>query len=223
MKKIIAKLVFILVAASCSNTPELETGDIKAVMLLKDAFDKSKNDKGFVDARNLLTREQISAAAIPILFVELKSGQNGTLTPYPGKGLGETWLGADGATITMERGILKASRGMGDDLMGAVSSMPAWSTIGSSSVSYTREVSYITGNNKISKRLLVCKIKKNNTPEIIKIWEINFNTSKYEEDCKHDGLNITNTYYLDNKNIVRQSHQYHSQTLGYIFTQRLDK
>ena len=37
-------------------------------------------------------------------------GQNGTLTPYPGKGIGQTWLGADGATITMEQGVLKASK-----------------------------------------------------------------------------------------------------------------
>ena len=80
----------------------------------------------FVDARNLLSREQIDAAKIPVLFVELESGQNGTLTPYPGHGLGQTWLGADGATITLERGILKASRGMGDDLMGSSSSMPSW-------------------------------------------------------------------------------------------------
>ena len=34
-----------------------------------------------MDARNLINREQIDAANIPVLFVELASGQNGTLTP----------------------------------------------------------------------------------------------------------------------------------------------
>ena len=85
--------------------------------------------KQLIDARNLINRKQIDAANIPVLFVELASGQNGTLTPYPGQGVGQTWLGADGATITLERGILKASRGMGDDLMGSSSSMPPWSKI----------------------------------------------------------------------------------------------
>ena len=83
----------------------------------------------FIDARYLLSREQVDAAKTPVLFVELASGQNGTLTPYPGQGFGQTWLGADGATITLERGILKASRGMGDDLMGSSVSIPPWSKI----------------------------------------------------------------------------------------------
>ena len=37
------------------------------------------------------------------------------LTPIPGQGVGQTWLGADGATITLDKGVLKASRGMGND------------------------------------------------------------------------------------------------------------
>ena len=41
--------------------------------------------KRFIDARNLINREQIDAANTPVLFVELASGQNGTLTPYPVK------------------------------------------------------------------------------------------------------------------------------------------
>ena len=38
---------------------------------------------------------------------------------YPGQGVGETWLGADGATINLDKGILKATGGMKGDLMGA--------------------------------------------------------------------------------------------------------
>ena len=90
---------------------------------------QSKQPKQFVNARNLINRAQINAANVPVLFVELASGQNGTLTPYPGQGVGQTWIGADGATVTLERGILKASRGMGDDLMGSFSFMPNWSKI----------------------------------------------------------------------------------------------
>ena len=127
MNKFFTNLAFILTVASCSNAPEMKTGEIQNLQLLKKAFDSSNNDNQFVDARDLINREEIDAANIPVLFVELASGQNGTLTPYPGQGVGQTWLGADGATITLERGVLKASRGMGDDLMGSSSSMPSWS------------------------------------------------------------------------------------------------
>lgn len=218
-------LIFIVISilASCSNTPELETGEIKILDILKEAFQSTNQPKQFIDSKLLLTRNQIDEAKVPILFVELQSGQNGTLTPYPGKGNGQTWLGADGATITLDRGVLKASRGLGNDLMGSTSSMPPWSKIKNKKQTYSREFSHITGNNKISKQLFDCEVIKNNDPEIIKVWGIDFTVSKYKEYCEVHDLNFTNSYYLDNNGIVRQSHQYHSQTHGYIFTQRLDR
>ena len=36
-----------------------------------------------------------------------------------------TWIGVDGATITFEKGILIASRGMGDDVMNGHTEMPS--------------------------------------------------------------------------------------------------
>ena len=45
--------------------------------MLKQALENSTNQEIFVDARNLLSRKQIDETNIPILFVELKSGQNG--------------------------------------------------------------------------------------------------------------------------------------------------
>ena len=101
--KTLTTFVFIFIIMACSNTPDLETGEIKTLNLLKNALQQSRNQNIFIDSRNLLSREQIDSAEVPILFVELKSGQNGTLT-YPGQGFEQTWLGADGATITLERG-----------------------------------------------------------------------------------------------------------------------
>ena len=130
MNKFLTILIIISTLVSCSNSPELDTGEIKTLALIRNAFQESKKPKLFVDARNLLSRKQIDKAGTPVLFVELvASGQNGTLTPYPGQGVGQTWLGADGATITFQKGILKASRGMGDDLMGSFSSIPPWAKI----------------------------------------------------------------------------------------------
>ena len=50
---------------------------------------------------------------MPLLFAELGSGQNGTLSKYPGEGVNSTtWIGVDGATITLKNGLLIATRGM---------------------------------------------------------------------------------------------------------------
>ena len=223
MNKFLASIILILILASCSNNPDMETGEIKTLQLLKKAFDGSNKPKRFIDARNLISRDQIDAINSPILFVELASGQNGTLTPYPGQGVGQTWLGADGATITLEKGVLKASRGMGDDLMGSSSAMPPWSKINKKTEAYSRELAHITGNNKISKRILSCDIKKTSSEEQIEIWDINFEVANFEEQCFNSSLTFKNTYQVDALGTVRRSLQYHSDTLGYITIERLDR
>ena len=211
-----------LTLISCTNTPELETGEIKTLALLGQAFEHLNKPKRFIDARFLLTREKVDEAKVAVLFVELPSGQNGTLTPYPGQGIGQTWLGADGATITLDRGILKASRGMGDDLMGSTSSMPSWSNINNIQI-YSRELIHITGDNKISKRIFSCNLQKTSGAEIIEIWDMDFKVSKFEEQCLNSSLEFKNTYQVDAQGIIRRSSQYHSDTLGFITIERLDR
>ncbi len=223
MNKFLASLSFILILASCSNAPETETGEIRTLQLLKKALVSSNKPERFIDARNLITREQVDAAGIPVLFVELVSGQNGTLTPYPGQGVAQTWLGADGATITLEKGVLKASRGMGDDLMGSSSSMPPWSEINKKTETYIRKLNYITGNNKISNRIFSCDIEKTSREERIKVWDISFKVTMFEEQCSNSSLTFQNTYHVDTLGNVRRSSQYHSDTLGLITIERLDR
>ena len=223
MKKILLISVLISILVCCSSTSELETGEMKTLSILGQALKQSNKPKGFFDSRSLLTRKQIDEAKVPVLFVELRSGQNGTLTPYPGKGIGQTWLGADGATITLDRGVLKASRGMGNDLMGSSSSMPHWSTVNKKIENYRRELNHITGNNKISKRVFKCNIEKTDSTELIKIWDINFKVDKFEENCSSGSLALKNTYQVDTQGIVRRSLQYHSETLGSILIERLDR
>ena len=223
MNKFLISLAVVIIFASCSNTPDLETGEIRTLQLLKKAFNESNKPQQFIDARNLINRKQIDAANIPVLFVELTSGQNGTMTPYPGQGVGQTWLGADGATITLETGILKASRGIGDDLMGSSSSMPPWPKISYKSRIYKRELGHITGNNEIFKRVFSCDIKKTSSGDLVEIWDINFKVDKFEESCSDGNFTFNNTYQVDALGVVRRSSQYHSDTLGFITIERLDR
>lgn len=223
MIRLLLQLFIFSILASCSNTPELETGEIKTMAMLTQALQHSNQPKRFVNSRLIINREKIDEANIPVLFVELPSGQNGTLTPYPGQGIGQTWLGADGATLSLQKGVLVASRGMGDDLMGSTLSMPSWSKIKNKSQIYSRELSHINGNNKISKRVFRCEIQKINSAKVIEIWSVRFPITKFEETCAEGDFKIRNIFYLDNQKIVRKSKQYHSDTVGYILTERLDR
>lgn len=216
-------LVALVGAVSCSNNPELETGEIKTFQVFQKALSQPKKPEVFVDARQLLPRKKVDEFQAPVLYVKLETGQNGTLTLYPGQGVGQTWLGADGATITFDQGVLKASRGMGDDLMGSSSFMPLWTKIKDHETAYIRELNYLTGNNKTSSLLLNCKMKKSEKLEQVEIWDVKFLVRKFTEECFNDHKVVTNIYYLDNYNRVRKSLQYHGETVGYIQTERLDR
>ena len=87
MRRFFLNLITILTLISCTNAPELETGEMKTLALLNQAVQHSNKSKQFIDARNLLNRQQIDEAKTAVLFVELPTGQNGTLTPYPGEAL----------------------------------------------------------------------------------------------------------------------------------------
>ena len=223
VKTFFVNLALIFTLMSCANIPEEETGEIRTLKILKQAFDGKKYSKIFVDSRTLLTREQIDASNTPVLFVELESGQNGTLTPYPGQGIGQTWLGADGATVTIHRGILKATRGMGDDLMGSSNLVPQWSKINGSTEPYLRKFMYITGNNKIQQYTFKCNIKKVNSQQSIKVWGIKYFVKEFQERCSNNKFEIENKYPVDRRGVVRRSYQYHGETIGYIFTERIDR
>ena len=215
-------MALITTFTACSNNPELETGEIKTFKLIKAAIDRNNNKSPFPDARKILTREKIDGSGLPVLFVELNSGQNGTLTPYPGHGVELTWLGADGATIAFKQGVLIASRGMGDDLMGSETLIPSWSKIYDVS-NYKRRLIYLDGDNKTYSLTFDCQIKKMEQKEKIKIWDLYFKVQPFEEECFSKERRITNTYYIDNRAIVRKSKQYHGPTIGYITTERIDR
>ena len=223
MIKFFSMIILLILATSCTNTDELETGEIKTLLLLKEVISKSKKPKSFLDSRLLLSREKIDAFNIPILFVELETGQNGTLTQYPGQNIGQTWLGADGATITLDRGILKATRGMGDDLMGSSNNMPSWSKIDYKGSNYVKTLSYLGGNNRTYLKKWNCKIKKISEKQMLEVWKVSFLVERYEESCSNKKNNISNIYYLDEFAIVRRSNQFHSDTVGYITIERIDR
>jgi len=221
MKRQVLLLLLIIITA-CSNSSDFETGEIKAIKNLREAISARNTPTRILDTRTIITRQKIDNAKIPVLFMELENGQNGTLTLYPGQGVGETWLGADGATVTMERGILKATRGMRSDVMGGTSSMPDWSKIDNTS-SYGRQIAYLTGDNQIGPLTFSCKVKKQNEAVIITLFDVPFKTQEFVETCVHQSKTFTNSYFVDQNFTVRKSTQYHGPALGYITIERLER
>ena len=112
----------------------------------------------YIDARDLIKRK-IDQSQVPILFAELETGQNGTLYKYPDEGVNSTtWIGVDGATITLQNGLLIATR-MGHDLMGSKGSTDIiWSDYKQNF--YERQFSYLVEGNTLSVQSFKCSLSK---------------------------------------------------------------
>ena len=119
----------LLALTACGNSIELKSGERKVIKLIQDKIERPAGPAAYIDARKIVSRAIIDGVGVPILFVEIDRGQNGTMTQYPGEGVGQTWLGVDGSTVTLDNGTLKATRGVGDDLMGSeISRDTNWKT-----------------------------------------------------------------------------------------------
>lgn len=218
-------LKFVLIASllgGCTNFPEVTTTEIQTIDLLREALKTKNIQKMPLNTREILSRKEIDDLRIPMLFVELPSGKNGTLTQYPGKGIGVNWLSADGATISLDQGIILATRGMGDDVMGSKSSFPGWNSLNQTR-KYARSISYLSDDNKIKTRFFSCILRKSPKTEKIKIYDLDFETYKFNEACEDKIGFIENIFYLDKKGVVRRSRQFHSTTIGYLLIERLDR
>ena len=207
---------------ACGNSVELESGETKVIKLIQSELKKPSGPTAYIDARKIVTRPMIDAAKVPVLFIEIDRGQNGTMTQYPGEGLGQTWLGADGSTVTLENGMLKATRGVGDDLMGSeISRQIAWTNLNESA--YIRKLAYLREDNQIKVFRYECTMRDPQKRERVEIFDAQFDLKNIQETCKGDGPEFTNDYWIGAGGLVRKSRQYHGEKIGYATLERLDR
>ena len=220
--KLVFSILFLLALSACGNSPELETGETKVLKIIKDKMETPSGANAYIDARKLVSREILDSVGVPILFVEIDRGQNGTLSQYPGEGIGQTWLAVDGSTITLENGILKATRGMGDDLMGSeISDEINW--IDLEDVSYERRMAYLRLDNKALINEYTCTLTDMNSMEKINLFDADFSVKHMQETCRGLAGSFVNDYYIDTEGLVRNSRQYQGEKIGYMTIARLDK
>ena len=220
--KLVFSILVLLALSACGNSPELETGETKVLKIIKDKMETPSGATAYIDARKLVSREILDSVGVPILFVEIDRGQNGTLSQYPGEGIGQTWLAVDGSTITLENGILKATRGMGDDLMGSeISDEINW--IDLEDVSYERRMAYLRLDNKTLINEYSCTLAEMNSMETINLFDAEFSVKHVQETCLGAAGSFVNDYYIDTEGLVRNSRQYQGEKIGYMTIARLDR
>ncbi len=134
-----------------------------------------------------------------------KTGQNGDTS---------TWISPGQVSITVKDGILIATRGLNEDLMGAeVTGVRAALAAGGGTA--TRTHSYLDSEDQIKLRELTCTITENGVETIAALSGAR-EAIKYSESC--DGrLRFTNFYWLDSRGgALVQSQQVVAPTTGFL-------
>ena len=221
MIRLLSLLIGVSTLVACTNSADFKKGEIEIFSTLKDVISTEKKPQKFIDARKLVTREKIDASGLEILFVELESGKNGTSIKYPGRNMGEVWLGVDGATITLKNGFLIATRGLGDDLMSSAGAYPSLHLI-AKTTTYIKTQTWLAADNKMLTKEFSCTVSVESKQRDILVFDKAFLVRRAVETCDDGTFKTENEYYFDVNGLVRRSNQYLSPTLGSLLIERLD-
>lgn len=175
--------------------------------------------------RDTLTRDRIEASEKPLFFVELpKRGAQSALVPVLGSPRGVTWGTPDGITVTLDDGLVIATRGLGGDLM-AVDTGALRQALASGG-QVQRMHDYLNGNDQIERSVYECRVSVGGS-ERIAIFGRSYDVRRVTEACtggdpdRVGGGAFTNLYWVDAQGTIWKSRQWISQFVGYMETETL--
>lgn len=129
----------------------------------------------------------------------------------------QTWLSADGATITLERGFLIAAKGFGSGLAASDVQPSADQVLAGRTGQVDRFHSFLNGNDQIDLQAYRCEISRIGAEQIFQQGNP-VATQKLEERCHGVSQRFTNTYWLrQGTSQIVQSSQWTGDFLGNLF------
>lgn len=129
-----------------------------------------------------------------------RSGQNGSVT---------TWASRDGISVSYDRGVLVATRGLGDDLM-AADAGPTLAALAGRPGEYRRTMRYLDAEDHARYILLGC------TMESLGPDRGRRGLVRNEETCRSFTAEHVNIYWTDGAGRIVASHQWISDIAGEI-------
>ena len=177
-----------------------------------------------LDARSV----QASKAASPVLTRAAADATNGAyllmtlasseatvaLVTAGGNGNRVTWVSADQISVTLEFGLLVATRGFTHDLMATDVSQVIKALVSSGGTA-VRTVEFLDGLDQISTELLQCSIASDGV-ETLTILEKDYKTEKFDEVCANETFEFTNVYWINDHGRIVQSRQLVSRANGFV-------
>ncbi|GGX38771.1 hypothetical protein GCM10007385_02040 [Tateyamaria omphalii] len=215
-----------MLVAGCSGGTDTQTDQATKFKSLYDAFRASRTAPAELPT---LTPALIDSLTVPSLEVTIENRDaTAFLIPFSerqdsGPGLVRTWRSANDAQVTLRKGVIAATRGIGFDI-GSVDADPAVQAIQKRTPISGDHTLYIkNGNNGIDEISLQCEMRKV-ADETLEIVGKSFPVVHLQENCTGWKGVVAFDYWVDRRDsTVWQTRQWSGPDLGYIRTRLLKK
>ncbi|SIT81524.1 Group 4 capsule polysaccharide lipoprotein gfcB, YjbF [Yoonia rosea] len=172
------------------------------------------------DPREVLTRDIIEAATNDLLlFAPVNQDMASVFARRSTNSDLIIWVSDEGISLTLQDGVVVATRGLGNDLMGADLNQ-TYQRVVSGSGSTVRIYDYLNGEDQITRREYACKTTTLRN-ETIEIFQRKHETRLISETCMGDAGGFGNLYWIDAGGMIWQSRQWISARVGMVDIQRL--
>ncbi|THD76751.1 YjbF family lipoprotein [Thalassobius vesicularis] len=175
----------------------------------------------YVSLDSIVSRRQLDTVETPLIAARLTgAGTLATMIPAGRNGDVVTWRSGDGVSISLQQGLLVATRGMGDDLMAADVRDTLAMLDGQDGAEYTRIHTYLDGEYQPVFKAFRCR-EELRAADRIEIVERQHDTTRVEETCFGPQGSIANTFWIGADGTIWKSKQWISPGLGYMETELL--
>lgn len=174
------------------------------------------------DPRQVLTRARIDAPGTPLLLADIEANETvATLAKVARNNTVETWQTGDQVSLSLDHGLVTATRGLGEDLMSADNSGTKMMLSGQlGDAYYVKLHSYLDGEYQTAFRSFQCR-RSGQRQETIEIFERRHATTRIEEICVTPDHKVTNVYWRGADGFLWKTQQWLSPSLKYLVTEQL--
>ncbi len=127
----------------------------------------------------------------------------------------ETYASIDGASITMQDGMMIATRGLGGDMLGSDISESLATVSSQKPGRVTRFHTFLDPENRAERRAYICDIAIRG-PRDVPFGETQVATQLIAEDCASQDQTFLNLYWIDSSGKIVQSRQWAGDFAGVL-------
>lgn len=162
-----------------------------------------------------LSRNAVVALGHPLLEVTLPArNAQARLIPFGANGDHVTWVSPEMISLTLQRGMLSATRGLGHDLM-SVDATQSLALIERQHPGQAQRVHrYLDGERRLFARSFTCEVSIGG-PQTVDSLGTGHATTRLNETCRDDQTTFTNTYWRGRDGVIRKSTQWIGPENGY--------